>query len=281
MSDLSLSIFSGSPVNVSKDAFSYIRRVNSIPYLSYDEEASLCNDFYEKKDLKAGEKLFLHNLRLVVKIVMEYKSYKDYLADIISEGNMGLVKALNKFSPEKGMRFGNYATMWIKSCINDFLLKTKSIIKIGTTSMQKKIMYNASKVRNELMRNNKEISDENMADGLGVSVKDFRIISDTLNVSSTDYTFSNGEAFEHSDNRMNPEDSFFNAPKEKHKLLYEAIENALTDREKDILQRRFLSDDKDTLHDLSLSYQVSKERIRQIENMAMKKVRNYILEKPE
>jgi RNA polymerase sigma-32 factor len=171
-----LSVRSSDVVNLGNVSISrYIAFVQSIPMLSAEDETRLIGEFLEKQDPKAANAIVLAHLRLVVKIAFDFKKYHSSLKDLISEGNLGLVKALNGFLPEKGVRFATYAMLWVKASIQDFVLRTRSSVRVGTTNAQRKIAFHLGKVKKFLgITDNAQVLSrvDEVADQLGVTSED-------------------------------------------------------------------------------------------------------------
>ena len=271
------------PINLGspgKDIESYLASVHSIPILTREQEQELAIKLYENDDLDAARQLVIHHLRFVVHIARSYQGYGLPLADIIQEGNVGLMKAVNKFDPHKGVKVVSFAVHWIKAEIHEYILRNWRQVKIATTKAQRKLFFNLRSKKKDLEWLTKDEAEKIAAD-LNVEVKDVLHMENRL--SSTDASFdspissdSDEEVMSPSqfleDKRFSPEDLVANSEAEdmNHAALFEALES-LDERSKDILLRRYLAEDKATLHDLADEYKVSAERIRQIESGALKK----------
>ena len=264
------------------DLQAYINSVHSIGILTSEEEKKLAEDLYYRNDLDAARKLVLAHLRFVIYIAKTYSGYGLPEADLIQEGNVGLMKAIRKFNPETGVRLVSYAVHWVKAEIHEYVLKNWKIVKIATTKAQRKLFFNLrSKKKGLGWLTEEEV--EAMAKDLGVKPSEVREMEKRL--SGTDMPFdplsdSDDDEASYSPSQYledidtNPADIF-----EKNSLneantthLYEAI-NELDDRSRDIIQDRWLADEKLTLHELAEKYNISAERVRQIEKNAMKKVK--------
>jgi RNA polymerase sigma-32 factor len=262
---------------------SYVSYVTSIDVLSAEEERELAYRLYENDDLEAARKLVLSHLRFVVHVARSYSGYGLPQADLIQEGNIGLMKAIKRFNPEVGVRLVSFAVHWIKAEIHEFVLKNWRIVKVATTKAQRKLFFNLRKAKKRLGWFSKE-EVQNVADTLGVSTKEvlemesrmsnydmaFDLGSDDDDGESTAYSPS---LYLESDN-SNVEDNIANEQWESHtnKRLLSAIKS-LDDRSQDILHSRWLDEDnKTTLQELADKYQVSAERVRQLEKNAMKKI---------
>ncbi len=258
---------------------SYIYKVNSWPILSLEKEYQLTNRFYYYGDLDSAKELILYHLRFVVHIAKNYSGYGLPQADLIQEGNIGLMKAVKKFNPFYGVRVISFAVYWIKSEIYEFILKNWKIVKIATTKSQRKLFFNLRKVKKKIgWFNNKEINF--VARKFSVSRKDVRemesrmftkdlIIDKKINYydSFLDYNlWEKCNNFAYNFEKINWEK--YNIRKLKKSLNY------LDNRSKDIIKSRWLyNNKKTTLKKLALYYNVSAERIRQLEKNAMKKLR--------
>jgi len=265
-----------------KDIESYLSCVHSIPILTIEQEKELANKLYENDDLEAARQLVLSHLRFVVHISRTYNGYGLPLADIIQEGNVGLMKAVDRFDPTKGVRLVSFAVHWIKAEIHEYILKNWRLVKIATTKAQRKLFFNLRRKKKTLDWLTKDEA-EKIADDLNVEVKDVLHMENRL--SSNDSSFDGPTDTDDDEKIMSPsqylEDKRFDPAimveadeVEDHNRgeLFAALE-ILDERSKDIINRRFLLDDKITLQDLASEYKVSAERIRQIENGALKKLR--------
>lgn len=264
----------------------YVYSVNSLPLLTADQEHELADRLYYEQDLDAARQLVLAHLRFVIHIARSYAGYGLPQADLIQEGNVGLMKAVKRFNPEVGVRLVSFAVHWIKAEIHEFILKNWRIVKIATTKAQRKLFFNLRSKKKRLnWLNNEEVA--TVAQELGVEAKDIREMESRLTGSDMAFdpasdddddvaTFTPSAYLE--DNRYNPETQLENADwsDSSSNNLYDALET-LDERSKDILQQRWLSDDKATLHDLAEKYNVSAERIRQLEKTAMDKLKRNIL----
>ncbi len=267
------------------DLQAYINSVRSIGVLTPEEEKKLAEDLYYRNDLDAARKLVLAHLRFVIYIAKSYSGYGLSEADLIQEGNIGLMKAIRKFNPEMGVRLVSFAVHWVKAEIHEYVLKNWKIVKIATTKAQRKLFFNLrSKKKGLEWFTEEEI--EQVAKDLGVKPSEVREMEKRLSGSDMSFdplsesdddeaSFAPSQYLE--DEEANPADIFENKSlsEESTSQLYEAI-NQLDDRSRDILQDRWLADEKMTLHDLAEKYEISAERVRQIEKNAMKKVKQSI-----
>ena len=264
------------------DLQAYINSVHSIGVLTSEEEKKLAEDLYYRNDLDAARKLVLAHLRFVIYVAKTYSGYGLPEADLIQEGNVGLMKAIRKFNPEMGVRLVSFAVHWIKAEIHEYVLKNWKIVKIATTKPQRKLFFNLRSKKKGLGWLTEEEA-EAMAKDLGVKPSEVREMEKRL--SGTDMPFdplvdSDDDEASYSpsqyleDEDANPADIFAKDSLDETNTskLYEAI-NQLDDRSRDILQDRWLADEKLTLHELAEKYGISAERVRQIEKNAMKKVK--------
>ena len=265
----------------------YLEQIKKFPMLDAEEEYMLAKNWKNTGNVKSAEKLVTSHLRLVAKIAMGYKGYGLPLNEIISEGNVGLMQAVKKFEPEKGFRLATYAMWWIKAAIQEYVLRSWSLVKIGTTSAQKKLFFNLKKLKNQ-------IAPKSEGDLKGEDVKK---IASTLDVSEDEVVSMN--------RRLSGKEQSLNAPigedgdewqdwvvdktmdhdlkiahqeemEQRKGLLKDSIK-ILNEREKEILYSRRLTDNPITLEDLSKKFKISRERIRQIENKAFEKLQKHML----
>ena len=269
-----------------KDIESYLSTVHSIPILTKEQEQELAIKLYEEDDLDAARQLVIHHLRFVVHISRSYQGYGLPLADIIQEGNVGLMKAVDKYDPHRGVKEVSFAVHWIKAEIHEYILKNWRLVKIATTKAQRKLFFNLRSKKKTLEWLTKEEA-EKIAKDLNVEVKDVLHMENRL--SSNDSSFDAPTSSDDDDEIMSPsqylEDKRYDpelivATEEAQELNHNDLSQALKmldDRSKDILQRRYLADKKATLHDLADEYKVSAERIRQIESGALKKLKAFMV----
>jgi len=265
----------------------YLDRIKKFPMLDAEEEYMLAKNWKNTGNVKSAEKLVTSHLRLVAKIAMGYKGYGLPLNEIISEGNVGLMQAVKKFEPEKGFRLATYAMWWIKAAIQEYILRSWSLVKIGTTTAQKKLFFNLKKLKNQISpKNEGDLKDE-----------DVKKIASTLDVSEDEVVSMN--------RRLAGKEQSLNAPigedgdewqdwvvdktmdhdlkiahqeemEQRKDLLKDSIK-ILNEREKEILYSRRLTDRPKTLENLSKKFKISRERIRQIENKAFEKLQKHML----
>ena len=266
----------------------YIKAISKFPILTESEETHLLQDFFENQNPKAGHAVLNSHLRLVVKIAMEYKKYHQSLMDLIAEGNLGLLKALKKFSLQKQVRFSTYAALWVKASIKNFLTKSISSVKAITTNSQKKLLFNLSKAKKYLNIENKISSKKELgmlSQMLGVDEKEIRnyenMMIEIKESSINDKTSFEDESTEKGDTiesaGSNIEENFehsnsLNSVKEK---IANALSN-LSAREVDIIKLRVLNPEKYTLADLANKFSISKERVRQIQAQGLNKLKKIL-----
>lgn len=267
----------------------YLQSIRRFPILTLEEEYGLAVAYKEKKDTAVASKLISAHLRLVVKVVSKYKGYGLPVSEMISEGNIGLLYAIDKFEPEKGFRFSTYAMWWIKAAIQKYILNSWSLVKIGTTAAQKKLFFNLRKIKNKLnLTDDRDLSNKvlgGIAKSLDVSVQEvtdmnMRLQSHdgSLNAVIDSSSESGTEWMDFiADSKPNQEDvlAYSETLRYRRKLFNQALV-CLNKREKDILFKRRLVDKSVTLDDLSKIYSISKERVRQIELNSIKKIKKAI-----
>ncbi len=265
----------------------YLQEIRKFPMLKVEEEFTLAKSWQEKKDINAAHKLVTSHLRLVAKIALKYRGYGLPIPDLISEGNIGLMQAVKRFDPDKGFRLATYAMWWIKAAIQEYILHSWSLVKIGTTAAQKKLFFNLRKIKNEL----KLIHDGSL------KPDEIKEISKKLDVQEKEVVDMN--------NRMAGPDHSLNAPlkqdsssewqdwlvdggtsqeeslgeSQEYKFRKTILMNALSvlnEREKYIFNARRLHEKQSTLDELSKKFNISRERVRQIEVKAFEKVQNSI-----
>ena len=263
----------------------YMQSVSSIPLLSVEQERDLGERLYYHQDLDAARQLVMAHLRFVVHIARSYSGYGLPQGDLIQEGNVGLMKAVKRFNPEKGVRLVSFAVHWIKAEIHEYVLRNWRIVKVATTKAQRKLFFNLRSQKKRLAwLTNTEV--EAVADSLGVEAREVREMESRLTGHDMSFDPSANEDDEgayrspanyledHSHDpalQLESLDQTENSSNSLHEALSE-----LDERSRDILQQRWLSDEKVTLHDLAAQYGVSAERIRQIEKNAMKKLKGSI-----
>ena len=267
----------------------YLQSIRKFPILTPENEYDLAVKYKATHDPKIAQQLINSHLRLVVKVVSKYKGYGLPVSEMISEGNIGLLYAINKFEPEKGFRFSTYALWWIKASIQKYILNSWSLVKIGTTAAQKKLFFNLRKIKNRLnLMDDRELSHDvlgGIAASLDVSVQEVTDMNMRLKAHDgslnavIDSSSDNGSEWIDfiSDSKPNQEEKLaYSETMAYRKRLFNQALGCLNPREKDILFKRRLVDESVTLDDLSKTYDISKERVRQIELNSIKKIRKAI-----
>ena len=262
---------------------SYMRQIKKFPLLEAKNEYMLAKAWKEQGDVKAAHKLVTSHLRLVAKIASGYRGYGLPLSDLISEGNIGMMHAVKRFEPEKGFRLATYAMWWIKASIQEYILRSWSLVKIGTTAAQKKLFFNLKKIKSKISALDEGDLTPEQVDKISteLSVPKKEVVSMNRRISGSDYSLNapvtkDGEGEWQDwleDETQNQEASF--ADTEEYLLKKNIMDDALkvlSDREKDIICERQLNEKPLTLEDLSIRYGVSRERIRQIESKAFEKL---------
>ncbi|AAW71019.1 sigma-70 family RNA polymerase sigma factor [Wolbachia endosymbiont of Brugia malayi] len=277
-------------INGSTNLTQYITEVRKFPMLSQEEEVRLAKSWNQCKDISSAHKLITSHLNLVVKIAMKFKNYGLLLMDLIMEGNMGLIHAVKKFNPDLGFRFSTYAVWWIEASIKDFILKSWSFVKIGTTQAQRRLFFSLRKIKKRILQytnretlNNEEI--KAISNELSVSEGD--VIQMNYRLACKDQSLNNcikvgGDSKKELQdmipcNSVNQEVTYQN--REEKELKETILNNALAslnERSRDIFISRYLSENTQTLDELSKKYCVSRERIRQLAEQAMSKVKQHI-----
>lgn len=258
----------------------YISEINRFPLLTADEEFKLAVQLKKYNNVAAAEKLIVSNLRFVVKIAHEYRSYGFALADLIQEGNVGLLHAVKKFDPYKGYRLISYAVWWIRAYIQNYLIKSWSLVKIGTTQAQRKLFFKLSQTKKELetlSKKNPEFGE--IATSLGVKgseVAEMDLRMGSRDVSLNEFINDDGDS-SHIDFLTYKGDDQESSliKKEEMSLAQRDIAGALTnltERENYIIRNRIMADNPKTLQEIGTKYNISRERARQIEKQALKKM---------
>ena len=266
----------------------YLAQIKKFPMLDAEEEYILAKSWKNRGNLQAAHKLVTSHLRLVAKIAMGYRGYGLPVNELISEGNIGLMQAVKKFDPDKGFRLATYAMWWIKAAIQEYVLKSWSLVKMGTTTAQKKLFFNLKKIKNQIAPHQEgDLRNEQVEE-----------ISKRLNVNSHEVVNMNRRLMGHEkslndpikagekdewqdwlvDDRLDQELIVSQKQEfdDKKELLYQAM-TILNDREKEILEARRLIDNPKTLEELSQKYKISRERIRQIETKAFEKLQKSMI----
>ncbi|HEY0026542.1 MAG TPA: RNA polymerase sigma factor RpoH [Allosphingosinicella sp.] len=267
----------------------YLSEIKKFPILAPEEEYMLAKRWAEHQDTEAAAKLVNSHLRLVAKIAMGYRGYGLPTAELISEGNIGLMQGVKKFEPERGFRLATYAMWWIRASIQEYILRSWSLVKMGTTAAQKKLFFNLRRMKNQIEAfedgDLKPADVTKIATDLGVSEED--VVSMNRRMAMGGDTSLNVPLREEGDGQwqdwlvdtgplQDERVAEAEETKMRHELLLEAMQ-ALNDREKHILTERRLSDDPKTLEELSQVYDVSRERIRQIEVRAFEKLQKALM----
>ena len=259
----------------------YIQGANAIALLSAEEEQSLAEDLYYNEDLDAARQLVMSHLRFVIYIARSYNGYGLPLGDLIQEGNVGLMKAVKRFNPEKNVRLVSFAVHWVKAEIHEYVLRNWRIVKVATTKAQRKLFFNLRGAKKNLSwLTNSEA--KAIAEDLGVDISQVMEMEKRLSSHDECFDFSSDEedspcqapALYLEDKEADPATLIESAEStnNSHDLMTKALDK-LDERSRDIIKSRWLKDKKDTLHELADKYNVSAERIRQLEKNAMKKVR--------
>ena len=260
----------------------YIQAVRAVPVLSKEEEFDLATRLHENDDLEAAQRLILSHLRFVVHIARGYTGYGLPLGDLVQEGNVGLMKAVKRFDPNVGVRLVSFAVHWIRAEIHEYVLKNWRLVKVATTKAQRKLFFNLRKAKTRLgWLSNEET--RAVAEDLGVSPSEVTRMERRLSGRDVSYDGSPTEEDEYApvaylpSPDSDPADVVEKADwqNDSRRRLGRALA-ALDDRSRDIVQRRWLVEKKETLHQLAAEYKVSAERIRQIEANAMRKLRGSI-----
>ena len=265
----------------------YLSQIKKFPMLAAEEEYMLAKNWQATGNIKSAEKLVTSHLRLVAKIAMGYKGYGLPLNEMISEGNVGLMQAVKKFEPEKGFRLATYAMWWIKASIQEYILRSWSLVKIGTTTAQKKLFFNLKKIKNQIApRSEGDLKKEHVEDiAKRLSVSEDEVVSMNRRLSGKEQSLNapigeDGDEWQDwvVDNEMDHELKIAQSDEmEQRKDLLEDSIKVLNEREKSILYSRRLNDEPTTLDELSKKYKISRERVRQIENKAFEKLQKHML----
>ena len=265
----------------------YLDQIKKFPMLDAEEEYMLAKNWKTTGNIKSAEKLVTSHLRLVAKIAMGYKGYGLPVNEMISEGNVGLMQAVKKFEPEKGFRLATYAMWWIKASIQEYILRSWSLVKIGTTTAQKKLFFNLKKLKNQIAPQSEgDLRDEHVnkiADNLNVSKEE--VVSMNRRLAGKEFSLNapvgeDGDEWQDwlVDKELDHDLKFAHQEEmEQRKDLLKDSIKVLNDREKEILYSRKLNEDPTTLEDLSKKYKISRERVRQIENKAFEKLQKHML----
>ena len=271
----------------------YLDEIRKFPMLSAEDEYNLAKDWKDTGNIEAAHKLVTSHLRLVAKIAMGYRGYGLPVAELISEGNLGMMHAVKRFEPEKGFRMSTYAMWWIKASIQEYILRSWSLVKIGTTAAQKKLFFNLRRIKGQIKAiEDGDLSPENVeriASELNVSNDE--VISMNRRMAGGDHSLNapistEGEASEWQDwlvDERETQDVQFAETEEydvRRKLMMDAMKD-LNEREIAIIQARRLNDSPETLESLSQQFSISRERVRQIEVRAFEKLQKAVRDKAE
>ena len=266
----------------------YLAQIKKFPMLSAEEEYMLAKSWRDRGDLKSAQKLVTSHLRLVAKIAMGYRGYGLPVSELVSEGNIGLMQAVKKFDPEKGFRLATYAMWWIKASVQEYILRSWSLVKMGTTTAQKKLFFNLKKIKNQLSAfSTGDLNPEHVNEiSNRLNVKKEEVISMNRRLHGKEKSLNDpikdGDGAEWQDwlvdGNLDQELRLSQNQElnQRKKLMSDSI-GILNQREKEILTARRLSEDPATLEDLSKKYKISRERIRQIETKAFEKLQKTML----
>ena len=265
----------------------YLDQIKKFPMLEAEEEYMLAKNWRNNGNVKSAEKLVTSHLRLVAKIAMGYKGYGLPVNEMISEGNVGLMQAVKKFEPEKGFRLATYAMWWIRASIQEYILRSWSLVKIGTTTAQKKLFFNLKKIKNQIAPQSEgDLRPEHVSEiSNKLDVSKDEIISMNRRLSGKELSLNthvgeDGDEWQDwlVDKELDHDLKYAHQEEmEQRKGLLKDSIKILNDREREILHSRRLSDNPTTLEDLSKKYKISRERIRQIENKAFEKLQKHML----
>lgn len=272
------------PVVVADDGLhAYLEQIKQFPVLSEEQEMQLLRNFKERGDLQAAQTLITSHLRLAVKIALTYRRYGLPTADLISEANLGLMQAVKKFDMNKNVRLSTYAMLWIKAALNDFVLRSWSLVKIGTVAAQKKLFYNLGRIKARLgLYDNKELAPEEVKQIAQELVVDEREVVDMNRRIGGDSSLNtvvghDDDAVEAidllADKSQNIEDKLAQKQETelKRKILLKALAT-LNEREQYIVKNRMLTEQPQTLDEIGIKFNISRERVRQIEKRAFEKL---------
>ena len=266
----------------------YLTQIKKFPMLSLEEEYMLAKSWKDRGDLKSAQKLITSHLRLVAKIAMGYRGYGLPVSEMVSEGNIGLMQAVKKYDPERGFRLATYAMWWIKASIQEYVLRSWSLVKMGTTSAQKKLFFNLKKIKNQISPNNSgDLNSEHVEEiSKRLNVKKEEVVSMNRRLLGKEKSLNDPIKDEGGgewqdwivDDRIDQELKYSQQQElnQRKKLMDDSM-GILNTREKEILIARRLSEETSTLEDLSKIYKISRERIRQIETKAFEKLQKAML----
>tara|TARA_B100000963_G_scaffold291440_1_gene261471 strand:+ start:1028 stop:1930 length:903 start_codon:yes stop_codon:yes gene_type:complete len=266
----------------------YLAQIKKFPMLDAEEEYMLAKNWRENGNLKAAHKLVTSHLRLVAKIAMGYRGYGLPVNELISEGNIGLMQAVKKFDPDKGFRLATYAMWWIKASIQEYVLRSWSLVKMGTTTAQKKLFFNLKKLKNQIAPEQEgDLKDEQVNEiSKRLDVESHEVVNMNRRMMGQEKSLNDpiksGETDEWQDWLVDDsldQELIISQKQEyddKKELLHSAMK-ILNDREKKIIIARRLSEEPETLEELSKKYKISRERIRQIETKAFEKLQKSMI----
>jgi RNA polymerase sigma-32 factor len=266
---------------ISDNLSHYLAQIKEYALLSPEEEFSLASRYQETEDVEIAHKLITSNLRFVVKVALEYRGYGIKLLDIIQEGNIGLMVALKKFDPHKGFRFISYAIWWIRAYIQNFIIRSWSLVKIGTTQLQKKLFYKMGRIKSIAHEEHREEKIEELAQELSVKSSDIeemqkRFAGRDLSLDAK-LDFDQGISFLDILPDLSPDQEELLGESEEDDALKGEVQQALgnlSERERFIISERIMADDPMTLQELGDTFQISRERVRQIEGEALRKLKD-------
>ena len=266
----------------------YLAQIKKFPMLDAEEEYMLAKNWRENGNLKAAHKLVTSHLRLVAKIAMGYRGYGLPVNELISEGNLGLMQAVKKFDPDKGFRLATYAMWWIKAAIQEYVLRSWSLVKMGTTAAQKKLFFNLKKIKNQIAPGQEgDLKDEQVNEiSKRLDVDSREIVNMNRRMMGQEKSLNdpikNGETDEWQDWLVDDslDQELLVSQKQEYDDKKELLDSAmkiLNEREKEIISERRLSEEPKTLEELSGKYKISRERIRQIETKAFEKLQKSMI----
>ena len=266
----------------------YLAQIKKFPMLDAEEEYMLAKNWRENGNLKSAHKLVTSHLRLVAKIAMGYRGYGLPVNELISEGNLGLMQAVKKFDPEKGFRLATYAMWWIKAAIQEYVLRSWSLVKMGTTTAQKKLFFNLKKIKNQIAAGQEgDLRDDQVKEiSKRLNVESYEVVNMNRRMMGQEKSLNDpiksGEKDEWQDWLADDslDQELIVSQKQEYDDKKELLNNAmkiLNEREKEIITARRLSEEPKTLEELSKKYKISRERIRQIETKAFEKLQKSMI----
>ena len=266
----------------------YLAQIKKFPMLDAEEEYMLAKNWRENGNLQSAHKLVTSHLRLVAKIAMGYRGYGLPVNELISEGNVGLMQAVKKFDPEKGFRLATYAMWWIKAAIQEYVLRSWSLVKMGTTTAQKKLFFNLKKIKNQIAAGQEgDLRDDQVKEiSKRLAVESYEVVNMNRRMMGQEKSLNDpiksGETDEWQDWLVDDslDQELIISQKQEYDDKKELLNNAmkiLNEREKEIITARRLSEEPQTLEDLSKKYKISRERIRQIETKAFEKLQKSMI----